>query len=169
MDIDNHLNAGNLHDILAETGARLVLKTTRNIIEGKIKEIDQEDLVKNIDKEIKKAPKIFKEDCRINWNNNAKDIYNFVRGLSPYPTAWTMLTTTSEKQMMLKVFSSSMELVNHDQIPGTLVSDQKTLLKIAVPDGYITILELQLEGKKRMEIEEFLRGNQAGGMKRVNC
>ena len=159
VEIDNHFDAGILHDKLAETGAALVLKTTQHIIEGKIKEIDQEDLVKNMNGEIKKAPKICKEDCRINWNKDTREIYNFIRGLSPYPTAWTMLKTTSGKQMMLKVFSSSGELVNHDQIPGTLSSNQKTFLKIAVPNGYINILELQLEGKKRMEIEEFLRGN----------
>ena len=165
VKIDDDENAGSLHDKLAAIGAGLVLKTTRAIIEGNVQETDQKDLLKGMPGEIKLAPKIFKEDCRINWNSNPREVNYFIRGLSPYPTAWTRLITNTDKKMTVKIFSSKVESMKHNKLPGTLISDQKSFLKIAVPGGYIEIIELQLEGKKRMEISDFLRGNQVDGYK----
>lgn len=158
VEIGEDKNAGDLHDKLAGIGAELVLKTTRAIIEGKVQETDQIDLLRNMTGEPKKAPKIFKEECRINWNSDPRSVNNFIRGLSPYPTAWTKLLIPSEKKMMLKIFSSASEFIEHNQPPGIIVSDQKSFLKITVPGGYIHISELQLEGKKRMAISAFLQG-----------
>lgn len=156
-------NAGELHDKLAKTGAELVLKTTRAIVEKKVLETDQDELLKSMTGELKRAPKIHKEDCTINWNRNPESIYNLIRGLSPYPAAWTLLQFPAERKLVLKIFTSNPEFIEHDQPPGTLVSDQKTYLKVAVPGGYIHLLELQLEGKKRMKISDFLRGKQVEG------
>ncbi len=156
-------NAGELHDKLAKTGAELVLKTTRAIVEKKVLETDQDELLKSMTGELKRAPKIHKEDCTINWNRNPESIYNLIRGLSPYPAAWTLLQFPAERKLVLKIFTSTPEFIEHDQPPGTLVSDQKTYLKVAVPGGYIHLLELQLEGKKRMKISDFLRGKQVEG------
>jgi len=156
-------NAGELHDKLAKTGAELVLKTTRAIVEKKVLETDQDELLKSMTGELKRAPKIHKEDCTINWNRNPESIYNRIRGLSPYPAAWTLLQFPAERKLVLKIFTSTPEFIEHDQPPGTLVSDQKTYLKVAVPGGYIHLLELQLEGKKRMKISDFLRGKQVEG------
>lgn len=156
-------NAGELHDKLAKTGAELVLKTTRAIVEKKVRETDQDELLKSMAGELKRAPKIHKEDCAIDWNRTPKSIYNLIRGLSPYPAAWTMLQFPAERKLVLKIFTSTPEFIEHDQHPGTLVSDQKTYLKVAVPGGYIHLLELQLEGKKRIKISDFLRGKQVEG------
>jgi len=156
-------NAGELHDKLAKIGAELVLKTTRAIVKKKVRETDQDELLKSMTGELKQAPKIHKEDCAIDWNRNPESIYNLIRGLSPYPAAWTMLQFPAERKLVLKIFTSTPEFIEHDQPPGTLVSDQKTYLKVAVPGGYIHLLELQLEGKKRMKISDFLRGKQVEG------
>jgi len=156
-------NAGELHDKLAKIGAELVLKTTRAIVKKKVRETDQDELLKSMTGELKQAPKIHKEDCAIDWNRNPESIYNLIRGLSPYPAAWTMLQFPAERKLVLKIFTSTPEFIEHDQPPGTLVSDQKTCLKVAVPGGYIQLLELQLEGKKRMKISDFLRGKQVEG------
>ncbi len=155
--------AGELHDKLAKIGADLVLKTTRAIVENRVREIDQDELLKSMTGELKRAPKIHKEDCAIDWNRDPKSIYNFIRGLSPYPTAWTMLQHPEEKKMVLKIFTATVEFTMHDQPWGALVTDQKTYLKVAVPEGYIHLLELQLEGKKRMNICDFLRGKRVEG------
>ena len=97
---------------------------------------------------------IFKENCLINWNNSSENIRNFIRGLSPYPGAYTILNNK-----ILKVFKAEKEIASHNEIPGKLITDNKTYLKFATKDGYINIEELQTEGKKRMSTSEFLRGN----------
>ncbi len=163
VSIEANENAGELHDKMAKTGAELVLKTTRAIVEKKVREIDQDELLKSMAGELKRAPKIHKEDCAIDWNCDPKSIYNFVRGLSPYPSAWTTLRFHSDNKLVLKIFTSTPEFIEHNQPPGTLLSDQKTYLKVAVPGGYIHLLELQLEGKKKMNISDFLRGKQVEG------
>ncbi|PUZ24684.1 methionyl-tRNA formyltransferase [Chitinophaga costaii] len=140
--------AGELHDDLMQTGASLLLKTVEALASGNFQETPQPTVVN-----AKHAPKIFKEDCQINWEKPVAEIYNLVRGLSPYPTAWTML-----HHKTLKIFKAAKELTIPQEAPGTPLSDHKTFLKFATPDGYLQILTLQLEGKKQMEVEEFLRG-----------
>lgn len=102
---------------------------------------------------MKHAPKIFTETCMINWNNTAGKIYNLVRGLSPYPAAFTHLDNKK-----LKIFKAKKLIVAHGATTGNFESDQKTFLRFAASDGYIEIMELQLEGKRKMEVKDFLRG-----------
>ena len=99
------------------------------------------------------APKIFTETCRIGWKQNVKTIYNLVRGLSPYPGAFTML---EDKTLKILKAEKIISVVKED--PGTFLTDGRTFLKFAAGDGYLNVLELQLEGKKKMQVQEFLRG-----------
>jgi methionyl-tRNA formyltransferase len=142
--------AGELHDALMQAGAQVLLKTVNAIAAGTAEEKPQPDLDPS---QIKHAPKIFKDDCKINWEQPLDRIYNLVRGLSPYPTAWTLL---QDKQ--LKIYKAAKEQVKPAVAPGQTVTDQKTFLKIAAPDGYLVLQEIQLEGKKKMDVEAFLRG-----------
>ena len=117
-------------------------------------EIPQEKLTENIS--LKPAPKIFKKDTEINWNENAGTIFNLIRGLSPYPAAHTVLQEKS-----LKIFTAGKEIIQHTEKQGEVFTDGKTFLKYACNDGFIHALELQWEGKKRMIISEFLKGFRA--------
>src|ERR1044072_836066 len=150
VNIREDETAGELHDDLMQTGAQVLLKTVNALAAGTAKENPQPELDPAL---IKHAPKIFKEDCRINWEQPLDKIYNLVRGLSPYPTAWT---TLQDKQ--LKIFKADKERTKPAVAPGQPVTDQKTYLKIAAPDGYLVLQEIQLEGKKKMDVEAFLRG-----------
>lgn len=134
----------------------LVLKTVDAILEGSVKTIPQEELAQV--GELRPAPKIFKETCRIDWTIGVKRIYDFVRGLSPYPAAWTELYQEGTDPVMLKIFETEKLFCEHSLAPGTIVTDCKTYFKIASSDGYVNVLSLQLAGKKRMEINDFLRG-----------
>lgn len=140
--------AGELHDKLMVVGANLLVKTLRAIEANNIIEQPQPQ---NTD--LKHAPKIFKEDCKIDWNNQAQTIHNLIRGLSPYPTAFTVL---NEKN--LKVFKAEIEDKEPGIVAGGFLTDGKTYLKFAAKDGFIKLLDIQYEGKKRMLIEDFLRG-----------
>jgi methionyl-tRNA formyltransferase len=104
------------------------------------------------------APKIYKDFCRIDWNKKPKDIYNFIRGLSPHPCAFTYLNTSDDEPVMTRIFKSEYEISPHDTFPGTVSVEKNNTLKVAVEGGYIYIKELQLPGKKRMQTEDFLRG-----------
>lgn len=150
--ISTNDTAGTVHDRMMEIGADLVLKTVRAIEGGEYPQIPQDFEV-----ELKAAPKIFKETCEINWNQSAEKIRNFIRGLSPYPTAWTTLQGKN-----LKVFSSSVNasLLNQysETSIGDFITDGKHYLAFRCEDNFLEINELQLEGKKRMGVEEFLRG-----------
>jgi len=148
-------NAGQIHDTLMLLGAKLVVKTTQAIIEGNFKEIPQKLLIKE---ELKHAPKIFKPDCRINWSQPVDTIHNLIRGLSPYPAAWSTLKNNENHTIDFKVFKAKKEKIAHSSPIGSVVTDEKSYMKIAASDGYIYILELQLAGKKRIETVEFLRG-----------
>jgi len=148
--------AGDLYSRLMKDGADLTLKTVRAIESGTYTPEDQVLLLKPNEK-IKLAPKIFKEDCRINWKKSVEEVYDFIRGLSPYPTAWTELKKEAET-LSLKIFSTLKEKNEHAEEIGSVGTDGKTFAKIAVKNGYIHLLEIQLAGKKRMSIEEFLRG-----------
>lgn len=150
--ISKTTTAGELHDTLMHVGADLILKTVKAIESGSY-ELKPQDDTQSIH-----APKLFKETCKINWNNDAKKIYNLIRGLSPYPAAYTEFVDKNNQTLGIKIFVSEMEEVNHSLNAGTVMSDGKTFLKVACANGYIYIKELQMAGKKRMLVEEFLRG-----------
>jgi len=154
-------NAGTIHDRLMHIGAGLVLKTVRAIGENNYPQTDQSELIAQ-GEQVKHAPKIFKEDCRISWQDKVDRIHNQVRGLSPYPAAFTELISTDDKPVSMKIFESEKETGSHNYPAGSILSDSKTYLKVAAADGFITIKELQLAGKKRMPVTEFLRGFQIG-------
>lgn len=145
-----------VYERLMRLGGDLVLKTVDAILEGSVKTIPQEELAQV--GELRPAPKIFKETCRIDWAIGVKRIYDFVRGLSPYPAAWTELYQEGTDPVMLKIFETEKLFCEHSLAPGTIVTDCKTYFKIASSDGYVNVLSLQLAGKKRMEINDFLRG-----------
>lgn len=148
--------AGSLHDKLMFLGAELVIETVDAIRNGDYQAIPQDKLVNN-GENLKKAPKIFKDDCLINWNKPSKEIYNFIRGLSPYPAAQTVLTNS--KEISIKIYhASSPEKKTHDYACGTIFSDDKSYIKVATPDGFIYLEDLQQSGKKRMKVQEFLKG-----------
>lgn len=148
VNIEPDENAGSLHDKLMETGAKLVVKTVAAIRDNTYTETPQ-----SISTDLKAAPKIFKDFCKINWNQPTDQIYNHIRGLSPYPTAFTVF-----QDKLLKVFEVKPEYIQHSAKPGDFLSDGKTYLKVATTNGYINLLDVQYEGKKRMRIDEFLRG-----------
>ncbi|HVV54017.1 MAG TPA: methionyl-tRNA formyltransferase, partial [Mucilaginibacter sp.] len=143
--------AGELHDRLMHKGAGLLVKTVKAIESGRYTENPQSQLMAGI--ELKSAPKIFKEDCKIDWEQPAQKIYNLIRGLSPYPAAFTTLNGKA-----LKIFYAEYEQTDSGILPGGFITDNKTHLKFAATDGFVSLTDVQLEGKKRMGIEEFLRG-----------
>lgn len=150
-------NVGIVHDKLMMLGGKLVLETVDNILAGSVHPIPQEQLLQGGDA-LRPAPKIFKETCRIDWNQPLKRIYDFIRGLSPYPAAWSELSQADGTKVALKIYETEKNFVEHHLPIGTVCSDGKTFFKVAVNDGYLSIKELQLAGKKRLRIEEFLRG-----------
>jgi methionyl-tRNA formyltransferase len=152
VTLTGHETAGELHDRLMNKGAGLIVKTVKGIESGRYNEHPQSQLMAGV--ELKHAPKIFKEDCLIDWNNPAETVYNRIRGLSPSPTAYTMLNGK-----VLKLFRANFEITKPGIKPGEIITDQKSYLKVAATDGFISLTEVQLEGKKGLGIEEFLRGN----------
>ena len=155
ITIEESDTAGTMHDKLMETGANLLLRTIQNLETGTVKEIQQPSVMDNSN-ELKHAPKIFTETCEINWSENVESIYNFIRGLSPFPAAFTFLDGKK-----LKIFRADKELFNQDMDSAEdkpYVTDHKHALKFRAADGFISLKEIQLEGKKKMTIEEFLRG-----------
>ncbi len=149
-------NAGMLHDKLMKAGAGLVVKTVNAIGGGDYKPVDQSALL--VDRDIKTAPKIYKEDCKINWRGNIKNLYNFIRGLSPYPAAWTEFLSSSGNLLSVKIFDSGINMAYHKNTAGSIESDGISFLRIAVEGGYLYIKELQLAGKNKLGIKEFLKG-----------
>ena len=107
------------------------------------------------------APKIFKDTCRIDWTKGVKAVYDFVRGLSPYPAAWTELVNVDGSSQVLKIFQTEKNFFSHGEKIGAVSTDGKTYLRVALSDGYLNILSLQLAGKKRMPVADFLRGFKA--------
>ena len=148
---------GDLHDEMKIKGADIVLKTTKAIQEGNVKPTKQ-DLLLSGEVEIKPAPKINKPDCKINWNNKCSNIYNLVRGLCPYPAAFSEFISPDNKSILFKIYKVSVEKDKHDLLSGKILTDKKEILKITVNDGFINIIELQLAGKKKMNVSDFLRG-----------
>jgi methionyl-tRNA formyltransferase len=151
VDIEPADNVGTLHDKLMVVGTDLVLETVEKLASGCVEPIEQTAMECG---ELKPAPKIFKEDCHIDFGRSGREIINLVRGLSPYPAAWASLTDT----LSAKIFDAEFEPANVTCEVGTIVSDEKRYIKVACADGYISIKELQLSGKKRMSAEELLRG-----------
>lgn len=149
VEITPNETAGTLHDKLMEVGAELVLDTVSDIENGTAAAHEQPA----DDTGLKPAPKIFREDCRIDWRRTMAELRNFVRGLSPYPAAWTTL----ESGETVKIYSVH-SVAETPDVPGTIRTDGRTFLHIACADGWLAVDELQLAGKKRLCIEEFLRG-----------
>lgn len=150
-------NAGKIHDELMHMGADLVCKTVDLILENRVDAVSQEQLFTD-EKDLKPAPKIFKETCRIDWNKPAKDIHNFIRGLSPYPAAWTQLYMEGRESQIVKIYSSEI-VPKENQLPaGTIQTDNRSYLYVACADGYISITDIQFAGKRVMKIDEILRG-----------
>jgi methionyl-tRNA formyltransferase len=150
-------NAGDLHDRLMKLGARLVIKTLNGLVENKLSAMSQNSITGKNDL-LKTAPKIHPADCIIDWRNDPVKIHNLIRGLSPYPCAKSAFSGNESAPISFKIFESQPEIENHSFKPGTILSDGKTFLKIACQGGYIIITNLQLEGKKRMNTTELLRG-----------
>jgi methionyl-tRNA formyltransferase len=149
-------NAGDLHDRLMKQGARLVVNTITELIENKAHAIPQ-IILSGQEKPAKLAPKIHPGDCIIDWNNDSVKIHNLVRGLAPSPCARSWFKSDSTT-ISFKIYESQPEIENHSLKPGTIISDGKHYIKISCKDGFINISNLQLEGKKRMNTIEFLRG-----------
>lgn len=145
-----------VYNRLMMLGGDLVLKTVDAILDGNVKTTPQEELAQI--EELRPAPKIFKETCRIDWTQRVKKVYDFVRGLSPYPAAWTELHQGEQAPVMLKIFETEKQYCSHNYQPGSIDTDKKTYFRIATTDGYLNIRSLQLAGKKRMEVTDFLRG-----------
>ncbi|MFZ7169109.1 MAG: methionyl-tRNA formyltransferase, partial [Bacteroidota bacterium] len=154
VDIGTTEIAGELHDRLMHIGAALVLKTVQQIEKGNLSTTPQNSIASTI----KHAPKIFKNDCIINWSDKTSTVFNQIRGLSPYPGAFTLLEDKNGKTLTLKIYIAS--VVENKELleAGKIISDNKSFLNLATSDGVISIKELQLEGKKRMNVEDFLRG-----------
>lgn len=150
-----------IHDKLMNLGGRLVTETVDAILAGTVKPVPQEELLKLSEEELRPAPKIFKETCRIDWSKGVKAVYDFVRGLSPYPAAWTELVNADGTSQVLKIFQTEKNFFSHEEKIGAVSTDGKTYLRVALADGYLNILSLQLAGKKRMPVADFLRGYKA--------
>lgn len=151
-----------VHDKLMLLGGDLVLETVDAILNGTVKPIPQEDLMQQ-GTELRPAPKIFRETCRIDWSKGGKQVYNFVRGLSPYPAAWTELCSSDGTRQVLKIYETEKVFESHDRKVGTVHTDMKTYFRIAVKDGFVKVTTLQLAGKKRMSVGDFLRGYRTSG------
>lgn len=150
-------DAGRVHDALMRLGAGLVTETVDLLLAGEVKTVPQEELCAG-DAGLPPAPKIFKETCRIDWNLPLKRIYDFIRGLSPYPAAWTELVMPDGKRQALKIYQAEKRPDTPIEKVGTLLTDHKSYIDVAVSDGYLRLLSLQLAGKKRIAAADFLNG-----------
>ena len=152
--------AETVHDTLMNLGAALVVKTVEAIAQGTVQPVAQEMM--GIDAhELRPAPKIFKETCRIDSNRPVKEIYDLIRGLSPYPGAWTELTTGKGDVWSLKIFETEKIFETHQLPPATIVTDGKKVVDVAAQDGFIRLKSVQQAGKKRLPIEDFICGKAA--------
>jgi methionyl-tRNA formyltransferase len=153
LPISESDTAGTIHDKMMVLGANLLVTTLTGLINNTLVEKEQETIINEDPSLLKHAPKIFTETCTIDWHNSTDSIYNLIRGLSPFPGALTKLD-----DKILKIFESTKEISSHANKIGSVSTDSKTYLKFACADGYIHVLDLQLEGKKRMQVADFLRG-----------
>lgn len=150
-------NVGIVHDKLMMLGGQLVVETVDNILSGTVEAIPQEQFMKE-NEELRPAPKIFKDTCRMDWSKPLKQVYDFVRGLSPYPAAWTELVQPDGHRLVLKIYEAVKVPAMHALPHGSVHTDGKTFFHVAVEGGYLSLLTLQLAGKKRMGVADFLRG-----------
>lgn len=156
--IEDSDNVGTVHDKLMHIGAELVTKTVDNILEDEIKTIPQENLIHK-EKNLHQAPKIFKETCEITKNLTVEAAHNLVRGLSPYPAAWINATFPHlDSEIQMKVFESFPEKISHNETIGSLRIEGKKEMKIALQDGFLHLLEIQIPSKKRLKTVDFLNG-----------
>lgn len=153
IPIEEEDDAGSLHDKLMKEGGKLLVETLKRLQSGTLQE--KEQMPEN--ETLRHAPKILSETCRIDWNRQTTDIYNLIKGLAPYPAAFTTLDGKK-----LKIFSAEPLDGNKKEAPGTLITDNKTYLRFTTGDGILDIKDLQWEGRKRMKTEEFLRGYRPG-------
>ena len=153
MEIHPDEDAGSLHDRMMEKGAELLLSTVNKIEKGELKAKKQKE-----SSELKSAPKIFREDCEIDWTKPEVEIYNHIRGLSPYPAAWTELVENGKAPVMMKIFETKTIEATKSLSPGVIECNGKDRMVVGTGDGAIAVTELQLAGKKRMRTEEFLKG-----------
>lgn len=152
IPIGENETAGELHDRMMIIGSHLVLNTVRAIESGDYPKIEQDTLVNG---ELKHAPKIFREDCKINWNETTLRVHNHIRGLSPYPGAWTNITGSTDT---FKIFRTQIKRSEKPLEAGKILSG-KDFFAVACNDGWLDVLEVQAAGKRRMTIQEFLAGN----------
>lgn len=155
VDILPEDNIGTLYDKLMNIGSGLVIETVERIASGNVDPVEQMHIDEST---LRPAPKIFKEDGRIDWNRGAEDIHNLVRGLSPYPAAWSPIFKDGEECGSIKIFTTRVELKAMNVAPGTVVTDGRGELRVAASDGWVYIDELQLAGKRRMTTRELLLG-----------
>jgi methionyl-tRNA formyltransferase len=156
IPVTDTMTVGELHDTAMHLGAELILKTVNDIRDNKVQEIPQSEVMQKLGLEennLKHAPKIFKPDMLINWTKNAQEVFNLIRGLSPYPSAFTQLNGLN-----LKIYKSEILEKSNTLSPGEYLTDGKSYLAFKCSDKLINVLELQLEGKKKMNVEDFLRG-----------
>ncbi|MDX1603531.1 MAG: formyltransferase family protein, partial [Salinimicrobium sediminis] len=151
VSIDRDENAGSLHDKLMTTGASLVVKTLKALEKGPVETIPQKDAG-----ELKSAHKLTRENTRIDWEQSLETVYNHIRGLSPFPTAWTMLNNAGE-EVMLKIYDCEPEFSNHKEAPGKIILEDKKV-KVSVKNGFLLLKEIQLPGKRKMAIKDLLNG-----------
>ena len=156
-------NAGTLHDKLMLQGGETVLRTVEAIVNGDVKAIAQDTMFAT-EQELRPAPKIFRETCRIDWEKDVCAVYDFVRGMSPYPAAWLELADVEGKVVAVKVYEVAKEFAEHNFETGTLLTDGKSYAKVAVKGGYVSLVDVQLAGKKRMPIADLLRGFSIQGL-----
>lgn len=161
--IDEKDNAGTLHDKLMLQGGDTVVRTVEAIVNGSVEAIAQAAMYDS-ECELRPAPKIFRDTCRIDWSKSTAQVYDFVRGMSPYPAAWCELVDNKGNVTALKVYETAKEICAHGKKCGTLVTDGKTYMKVAVEDGYVSLLEVQLAGKRRMPVADLLRGFSIKGL-----
>lgn len=167
VTIDEEDNAGTLHDKLMLQGGDTVLRTVDAIVRGEAASVAQSQMYA-CEEELRPAPKIFRDTCRIDWSRSVKQVYDFIRGLSPYPAAWCELSDATGSRLSLKVYSAGKEYAAHNITSGTLLSDGKSFMKVAVDGGYVVFNEVQLAGKKRMPVVDLLRGFAVEGMNICN-
>lgn len=153
-------NAGTMHDKLMALGADLTVRTLQDILAGNVKPIPQAEIPSD---ELRPAPKIFKETCRIDWNQPTARINDFIRGLSPYPAAWTVLHAADGSEHDFKIYAAEPVTDAPKQNPGTITCDGRKNLCVATSDGALRLLEVQISGKKRMDICSFLCGTDLAG------
>ena len=156
VQIGDDENIGSLYDRLMNLGGNIVTQTVDMILSGEVDAVDQETMF-NEPSELRAAPKIFKDTCKINWADKVENIHNLVRGMSPYPAAWGIMYLNGS-DFQVKIYETKKITENHNLPIGTIKTDNKTYLNVAAKDGFISILSLQLPGKKRMDITSFLNG-----------